>query len=184
MKPFDADGWYADVVRRPSPHHDARPSGTAIDLVVIHSISLPRGVYGNGLVDALFVGRLDVDAHPDFAPLRDLRVSAHFVVARDGALVQYVPIGARAWHAGASRWRGRDRCNDFSVGIELEGTDTDAFADAQYATLVPLVRALRAACPVRDVVGHSDIAPGRKTDPGAGFDWRRLDAGLAIAATR
>lgn len=176
---IDAAGCARGVRQRPSPHHDARPAGMAVELLVIHCISLPPGVFGGPAVDELFMGTLDCDADPAFDALRGLRVSAHFVIDRRGTPTQYVSTQARAWHAGQSRWRGRSRCNDFSVGIELEGTDTTPFEAAQYATLIPLVRALRAAHPIVDVVGHSDIAPGRKTDPGTGFDWARLHAGIA-----
>jgi AmpD protein len=124
------------------------------------------------------MNRLDADAHPYYAGIASLRVSAHFLVRRDGALVQFVPCAKRAWHAGASQWRGRERCNDFSVGVELEGTDALPFEDAQYATLAVLTRALRTAYPIADTVGHSDIAPGRKTDPGPGFDWAHYRAQL------
>ncbi|MCU0870420.1 MAG: 1,6-anhydro-N-acetylmuramyl-L-alanine amidase AmpD [Burkholderiales bacterium] len=173
---MDAHGFAAGVPLHASPHHDARPHGEAVSLLVVHSISLPPGRFGGRAVDDLFTGTLDCAADPAFEALRGLRVSAHFVIDRGGRPVQYVATHARAWHAGVSRWRGRERCNDFSIGIELEGTDTGPFEAAQYATLAALVRALRAAHPIVDIVGHADIAPGRKTDPGAGFDWARLRA--------
>ncbi|MCA1978951.1 MAG: 1,6-anhydro-N-acetylmuramyl-L-alanine amidase AmpD [Thiobacillus sp.] len=176
---IDADGWYAPANRIASPNCDARPDGAAIELVVIHNISLPPGVFGGDAVIDLFTNRLDWDAHPYYQGIRGLRVSAHFLIRRDGSLIQFVPCGLRAWHAGVSSWQGRERCNDFSVGIELEGSDDTPFTDAQYATLAPLVDALKRRYPIRGVVGHSDIAPGRKTDPGPHFDWRRLDGDAA-----
>ena len=150
-------------------------------LVVLHAISLPPGEFGGDAIARLFTNRLDPAEHPSFPGLVSLRVSAHFLVRRDGELVQFVPVHRRAWHAGVSRWRGRGRCNDFSVGIELEGTDDRGFSEAQYAGLPYLVRALRAALPLREIAAHSDIAPGRKTDPGVRFDWPRLFADLARA---
>ena len=140
----------------------------------MHGISLPPGEFGGADVVRLFTNRLDHDAHPYFATLRDLRVSSHFYIGRDGALVQFVPCARRAWHAGRSQWKGRERCNDFSVGVELEGTDTRPYTARQYARLARLIGALRAHYPIRDVAGHCDVAPGRKTDPGPSFDWRRL----------
>lgn len=172
--PIDADGWYAAARRIPSPNHDARPDGTAIELVVIHNISLPPGTFAGDAVIDLFTNRLDWDAHPYYQGIRGLKVSAHFFVRRDGNLIQFVPCSLRAWHAGASSWLERERCNDFSVGIELEGTDDTPFTEAQYATLLPLIDALKQRYPIRGIVGHSDIAPGRKTDPGPHFDWQRL----------
>jgi AmpD protein len=157
-----------------SPNQDARPDGVAIRLVVIHGISLPPGEYGGPGIAELFTNQLDATAHPYYATIAALRVSSHFLIRRDGELIQFVSCDARAWHAGASTWCGRDRCNDFSIGIELEGSDDDAYEDEQYETLVPLVEALRERYPIDDVVGHSDIAPGRKTDPGPWFDWSRL----------
>ena len=165
-----------------SPHFDMRPGGMAAELIVVHGISLPPGEFGGPWIDRLFCGDLPPAAHPYFAAIAGLRVSAHALVRRDGALVQYVPFQSRAWHAGASEWGGRRACNDFSIGIELEGTDETAYADAQYAALAALVRALLDAYPAlsRDrIVGHSDIAPGRKTDPGLSFDWLRLRQSLA-----
>lgn len=170
----DADGWVRGALRRPSPNCDPRPSGLPVELLVVHNISLPPGEFGGDGVIELFLNRLDCDAHPYYDRLRALRVSAHFLVRRDGALIQFVPCGLRAWHAGLSTWRGRERCNDFSIGVELEGTDDLPFTDAQYATLASLARTLRAAYPIVDATGHSDIAPGRKTDPGPCFDWPRF----------
>jgi AmpD protein len=173
---LDAAGWLAGARRLPSPNCDVRPDGMAIELIVIHNISLPPGVFDGEAVIELFTNRLDWDAHPYYAGIRDLRVSAHFFIRRDGALIQFVPCSLRAWHAGASAWQGRERCNDFSIGIELEGSDDAAFTEEQYATLMPLVQQLRQTYPIRAVVGHSDIAPGRKTDPGPRFEWRRFRA--------
>lgn len=173
--PLDPAGWLAGAHRIDSPNCDARPAGCAVELIVIHNISLPPGVFGGDAVIELFTNRLDWDAHPYYQGIRGLRVSAHFLIRRDGSLIQFVPCGLRAWHAGASTWQGRERCNDFSVGIELEGDDETPFDDAQYAALNPLLRTLRRHYPIRAVCGHSEIAPGRKTDPGPLFDWQRLD---------
>lgn len=173
---IDPEGWIAGARRAPSPNCDARPEGAAIELVVIHAISLPPGEFGGPGVEQLFSNRLDPGAHPYFAQIAALRVSAHFFIRRDGELVQFVPCALRAWHAGVSNWAGRERCNDFSVGIELEGDDDTPFTDAQYATLNAVLAALRAVYPVCAVAGHADIAPGRKTDPGPHFDWSRLVA--------
>ena len=170
----DEDGLVAGVRHLPSPHCDERAGSGAIDLLVIHNISLPPGEFGGpGILD-LFTGNLDATAHPYYREIAELKVSAHFLIRRDGELIQFVPCGKRAWHAGASSWRGRSRCNDFSIGIELEGTDDMAFEDAQYARLAELAAALKARYPIADIVGHSDIAPGRKTDPGPRFEWGRL----------
>ena len=174
-------GWIAGARRVPSPNCDSRPPGASVDLVVLHSISLPRGRYGGDAIERLFTNRLDAAAHASFGGLAGLRVSAHFLVRRDGALLQFVPLEARAWHAGASRWRGRGHCNDFSVGVELEGTDDGEFAAAQYECLARLLKELQQRLLVREIAGHSDVAPGRKSDPGAGFDWPRLLAELALA---
>ncbi|MBK9114295.1 MAG: 1,6-anhydro-N-acetylmuramyl-L-alanine amidase AmpD [Betaproteobacteria bacterium] len=183
-----ADGWVAGAARIDSPNRDARLPGVEPTLVVIHGISLPPGEFGGDGVLRLFTNTLDPAAHPYYATLAGLRVSAHFLVRRDGALVQFVSCAERAWHAGVSRWRGRARCNDFSLGIELEGTDATPYATAQYRTLAALLRALRARYPLGAAVGHSDVAPGRKTDPGPAFDWdalarltgaRRLPAGAS-----
>ena len=176
-------GWIAGARRVPSPNCDSRPAGTAVSLIVLHSISLPRGDYrkvaGGGAIERLFTNRLDPAEHPSFADLAGLRVSSHFLIRRDGELLQFVQVGARAWHAGVSRWRGRERCNDFSVGIELEGTDDGEFANAQYEVLLNLLKRLQDLLPLRDIAGHSDVAPGRKSDPGTRFDWPRLLAALA-----
>ena len=177
-------GWYRYARHRPSPHCDARPYGVALDLLVLHNISLPAGQFGGNFIDALFLGTLDCRAHPSFAALEGLRVSAHFLVRRDGSLVQYVGCEQRAWHAGASSFLGRSRCNDYSVGIELEGSDTIAFEAAQYDSLVALVDALIEAYPIRFIVGHSDVAPGRKTDPGPYFDWAALRRASGLDSSR
>ena len=171
-------GWLAGARRVPSANCDRRPRGAAATLLVLHSISLPPGRFGGDAIERLFTNRLDPGAHPYFRDIAALRVSAHFLVRRDGKLVQFVPLHLRAWHAGASSWRGRGRCNDFSVGVELEGTDDSAFEPAQYTRLRGLVRALRRRLPLRDVAAHSDVAPGRKTDPGTRFEWSRLLASL------
>ena len=165
----------------PSPNCDQRPDPADLSLLVIHNISLPPDVFGGPHVDALFLNRLDPAAHPYFATIHALQVSAHLCIFRNGRVHQYVPFDQRAWHAGVSHWQGRERCNDFSIGIELEGSDTQPFADAQYASLIAVTRALLRAYPAltRDAIaGHSDIAPGRKTDPGPCFDWPRYRAGL------
>ncbi len=178
---LEADGTCAGVDFRPSPHCDERPAGERISLVVIHGISLPPGDFGGPYIDDLFMGRLDPAAHPYFREIEGLRVSSHFVVRRDGSLMQYVPCAMRAWHAGVSAWKGRERCNDFSIGIELEGADDVPYAEPQYETLAALLRALFERYGTLDIAGHSDIAPGRKTDPGPWFDWARLRAALGLA---
>lgn len=167
----DQAGWCDGVRRIASPNFDARPAGTAISLLVIHNISLPPSQFGGPFIEDLFCNRLDCDAHPYFAQLRALQVSAHFLIKRDGDPIQFVAVNDRAWHAGVSSFGGRERCNDFSIGIELEGTDFEPFTPEQYLTLARLTRALRAACPLTDVAGHEHIAPERKTDPGPFFDW-------------
>jgi AmpD protein len=157
-----------------SPNQDARPEGSQIILVVIHNISLPSGQYGGNRVIELFTNTLDASAHPYYAEIHQLKISSHFFIRRNGELIQFVPCSQRAWHAGVSNWQGRERCNDFSVGIELEGSDVDAFETVQYDVLNRLLTALKKAYPIADVVGHSDIAPGRKTDPGPCFNWSRI----------
>ncbi len=156
-----------------SPNCDDRPPGCTVDLLVIHHISLPPGEFGGPGILQLFTNALDPAAHPHFESLTATRVSAHFLIRRDGKLLQFVPCARRAWHAGESSWKGRSRCNDFSIGIELEGTGEAPFTPPQYRRLAALTRALQARYPIRDIVGHSDIAPGRKTDPGPHFDWAR-----------
>ena len=168
------DGWLAPARRIESPNHDERPPGVAVSLLVVHAISLPPEQFGGEDISRLFTNSLDRSAHPYFAAIAHLRVSAHFLIRRDGELIQYVSCLRRAWHAGVSQWGGRERCNDFSIGIELEGSDSQPFESEQYARLAMLIESLRAHYPIAQVVGHSDVAPGRKTDPGPFFDWLRL----------
>ena len=170
-EPLWSDGWLRDARAVPSPNFGPRPAGTAVSLAVIHSISLPPGEYGGPEIEQLFTNQLDWDAHPYFDQIRGMEVSSHFVIRRDGQLLQFVSVDDRAWHAGRSRWRGREDCNDFSIGIELEGCDTRPFEPAQYERLAALIADLKRRYPIEAVVGHSDIAPGRKTDPGPFFDW-------------
>jgi AmpD protein len=177
-------GWWTAAQRCPSPNFGPRPAGAAIDLVVVHSISLPPGVYGGGEVFALFTNTLDWDAHPYFGTIRGIEVSSHFYIRRDGALWQFVDCDARAWHAGPSHYRGRGNCNDDSIGVELEGLEGDTFTAPQYAALSALCRGLAARYPIGHVAGHSDVAPGRKQDPGPGFDWPRLRQALDWPAGR
>lgn len=167
-------GWLRAARREPSPNFGPRPGCALIDLIVVHSISLPPGEYGTGAVQQLFTNRLDWDAHPYYQSIRGLEVSAHFFVTRDGVLWQFVDCDQRAWHAGASRYRGRERCNDDSIGIELEGLEGQTFEAAQYATLAHLCAELAARYPIAHIAGHEHIAPGRKHDPGPGFAWQRL----------
>jgi AmpD protein len=167
-------GWVAGARHVPSPNSDARPAGSSVTLLVLHNISLPPGRYGGGYIERLFTNRLAAGEHPFLDRLLDTRVSAHFVVARDGALTQFVSCDARAWHAGASVFRGRPRCNDYSIGVELEGSDFEAYTEAQYRCLDALLPALAAVYPLDAVAGHSAIAADRKTDPGPCFDWARL----------
>lgn len=180
----DGDGMVQGARYIPSPNCDERPAGAVIELLVIHNISLPAGEFGGPHIARLFTNSLDCSAHPSFENLRGLRVSAHFLIRRRGGLIQFVPCVRRAWHAGVSFWEGRTHCNDFSVGIELEGTDDRPFTASQYRTLGRLVRALAAAYPLVTAVGHSDIAPGRKTDPGPRFDWSRLRGALRARRSR
>ncbi len=171
-------GWL-DVARRcESPNFGPRPPGTVVELALIHSISLPPGHYGGDAIERLFTNRLDWQAHPYFETIRGLTVSAHFLVRRDGELVQFVSCDERAWHAGRSAWRGRTDCNDFSVGIELEGLEGDRFEPVQYDALVLLLQRLRARYPIDGLAGHEHVAPGRKGDPGCGFDWHRVAVAL------
>ncbi len=174
-----ADGLVAGARYLASPNCDPRPAGQPVTLLVVHSISLPPGQYGGDQIERLFTNRLDPAEHPYFAEIAGLRVSAHLLLRRNGDAVQFVPLQLRAWHAGESVWRGQARCNDFSVGVELEGGDDD-YTDAQYERLIELTRALRAALPLRDIAGHSDIAPGRKADPGDRFDWVRFLSALSL----
>jgi AmpD protein len=170
------DGWWRRARRAPSPNFGPRPAGAVVDLVLLHAISLPPGHYGGDAIERLFTNTLDFSAHPWFETIRGLEVSAHFLVRRDGETLQFVSIVDRAWHAGASQWDGRDDCNSWSVGIELEGLDGEVFESAQMLALVGLLQAVDATLPVRHVVGHEHVAPGRKRDPGAGFDWSLLRA--------
>ena len=172
-----ATGLLAGARQVLSPHFDARPAGVLPELLVVHGISLPPGEFGGAWIDRLFTGTLPGDAHPYFRDIAGQRVSAHALIRRDGQIVQYVPFGERAWHAGQSAYRGRSGCNDFSIGVELEGTDDTPYTDAQYGALAVLSAALLAAYPslsAQAIAGHNEIAPGRKTDPGPSFDWARL----------
>lgn len=180
---IDIGGMCAGAEYQPSPNCDERQDDVAISLLVIHNISLPPGEYGSDHVIAFFQNRLDHTAHPFFEEIRDLRVSAHFFIRRNGHVIQFVPCELRAWHAGVSSWKGRERCNDFSIGIELEGTDDLPYDDAQYAALIELTRALFVRYGVLDLAGHEHIAPGRKTDPGLAFDWQRYRASVSITGT-
>lgn len=177
-----SQGWYAQARHVVSPNVGVRPVDARIDLAVIHSISLPPGVYGGTEIEQLFTNQLDWSAHPYFEQIRGLEVSSHFVIRRDGGLLQFASVFDRAWHAGRSSWQGRDNCNDYSVGIELEGLEHEAFDPPQYDTLASLLQALRQVCPITSVAGHEHIAPGRKFDPGQAFDWPRLQALLGWPA--
>ena len=176
MLQLDDDGLIRECSFISSPNCDARPVGEQLRLIVVHAISLPPECFGGSGVIELFTNRLDADEDPYYAQICHLRVSAHFLVRRDGCCLQFVPTGLRAWHAGESCWRGQARCNDFSIGIELEGSDTQPFEPVQYRRLADLVDVLCAAYPIEGLAGHSDIAPGRKTDPGPCFDWKHLDS--------
>lgn len=171
---IDDDGWLEGATVVASPNCDERPAGSRIELIVVHAISLPPGRFGGEHIAALFQNRLDPELDPYFQSIHELRVSAHFLINRQGGLTQFVSCRQRAWHAGASRWHERERCNDFSIGIELEGTDYEPFTDVQYSVLATLAATLCTSYPICEIVGHSDIAPGRKTDPGPFFDWSRL----------
>ncbi|MBN2885100.1 MAG: 1,6-anhydro-N-acetylmuramyl-L-alanine amidase AmpD [Chromatiaceae bacterium] len=182
---INAEGWLAGARRCPSPNQDARPAHSLIDLLVIHNISLPPGDFGGPWIEDLFLNRLDPEAHPYFATIAALRVSAHLLIRRDGALVQYVPFERRAWHAGVSVFQGRERCNDYAIGIELEGSDDCPFTAAQYRALIDSTQAIRARYPTitpERIAGHSDIAPGRKSDPGPAFEWEHYLRALAAPA--
>jgi AmpD protein len=176
--PVSADGWVTRARRVESPNFNARPAADAVCLLVVHCISLPRGEFGGPAILQLFTNGLPLTEHPDFAGLAGLRVSSHFLIRRDGALLQFVSCAARAWHAGTSSWRGRPDCNDYSIGVELEGVDDGLYTSAQYEVLRALQSGLVARYPLRAMAAHSDIAPGRKTDPGPGFDWSRASAAL------
>ena len=169
-------GWLQQATRLPSPNFGPRPAQACIDLVVVHSISLPPGEYGGNGVQDLFTNRLDWDAHPYYQQIRGLQVSAHFYIRRNGELWQFVSCDDRAWHAGRSHYRGRDNCNDDSIGIELEGLEGDRFETAQYQTLAALSQALARRYPIAHMAGHEHVAPGRKQDPGPGFEWHQLQS--------
>lgn len=180
-------GYLQDAIQIPSPNYDERPIGSIIRLLVIHNISLPPNDFGgNGIIE-LFTNQLDYTAHPYYTGLRDLKVSCHFLIRRQGKIIQFVSCEKRAWHAGQSCWQGKDRCNDFSIGIELEGSDTIPFETIQYHQLVALTLALNRAYPIEYIVGHADIAPTRKTDPGPFFDWKHfrkaVQASIPAAST-
>jgi AmpD protein len=165
-----------------SPNHDERPDGAEPELLIVHGISLPPGKFGGAEIEQLFTNKLDWDAHPYFAEIQGLKVSAHLLIRRDGEVIQFVPFSHRAWHAGDSFFRGRSCCNDFSIGIELEGADETPYTDAQYENIIAITRALLGSYPglsAREIAAHSDISPGRKTDPGPAFDWLRLYDGLS-----
>lgn len=176
---MSAAGWLRSARQVRSPNVDERPPGEAVTLAVVHAISLPPEEFDGDAVERFFTNCLDCNAHPYFAQLRELHVSAHLFIRRDGEVVQFAPFAARAWHAGVSRWRGRERCNDFSVGIELEGSDQQPFTDVQYQRLAQCLAELVTRLPIADIAAHADIAPGRKTDPGPHFDWARLQRELA-----
>ena len=167
--------WHPGASVVPSPNFDQRPEGVEIDLIVIHSISLPPGQYGGEGIEQLFTNQLNADEHPYYAQIAGLKVSSHFLIKRDGALVQFVPVAQRAWHAGVSNWQGRERCNDFSIGIELEGDDDTPFEMAQYQTLQGLLKSLVDLWPIKAITSHAHIAPVRKTDPGPCFDWTHVE---------
>lgn len=179
---FDASGRCSQARFVASPNADQRPAGARCELIVIHNISLPPGVFEGDAVERFFTNRLPADAHPYFERIARMRVSAHFFLRRDGELVQFVECDRRAWHAGVSQWGGREHCNDFSIGIEVEGGDAVPYTDAQYAQLARLVRALARRYPISGIAGHEHIAQGRKTDPGPAFDWSRLRRGTRLAA--
>ncbi len=171
---FSADGWYLECKHLASPNFNSRPKNTSEHIIVIHSISLPPGIYNNNYIEDFFLNQLDVDAHPYFLEIKDLKVSAHFLIKRTGELIQFVSCNDRAWHAGESHYQGKESCNDFSIGIELEGDDETPYEDDQYIKLIELLGCLKKEYNIQDVVGHSDIAPSRKTDPGPLFDWKKI----------
>ena len=183
-KTFNIDthtGLLSAAIFMHSPHQDERPQASSIDMIVIHGISLPPGEFGGHAIEAFFCGHLPVGEHPYFTSIANLKVSAHLLIKRNGDIIQFVPFHKRAWHAGESQFRGQTRCNDFSIGIELEGTDNEVYEKIQYAQLSSIIRALQQAylIPHDRIVGHADIAPGRKTDPGPFFDWNYLKGTLA-----
>lgn len=181
---IDADGWCAGASQRASPNHDARGAGTVVDLLIVHNISLPPGEFGGPYIEDLFCNRLDYTLHPYFEHLKPLRVSAHFLIRRDASLLQFVSTHQRAWHAGVSTFKDRERCNDYSIGIELEGSDFKPFEPGQYRILGNLTAALQAHHGLTDVAGHEDVAPARKTDPGPFFDWRQYRDSYLSATSR
>ena len=176
MLQITEQGWCKEAMIIPSPNQDARPDNVSVELLVLHHISLPQGRFGGDDVVALFTNTLDSQAHPDYVLLHKLRVSAHFFIQRQGNVIQFVACNRRAWHAGVSCWQGRKQCNDFSIGIELEGHEYTPYTEAQYSALKHLITELRQCYPIQHIVGHQDIAPERKTDPGPFFDWRRVYA--------
>jgi AmpD protein len=181
MKIDKNNAWIENIYHNPSPNYDQRPAGTEIELLVIHAISLPPNQFGGQFIDQLFTNSLNENAHPSFAEIASLRVSSHLLIRRTGDITQYVSLQQRAWHAGVSSFAGRERCNDFSIGIELEGCDSIAYTDIQYQQLIKTIKLLQQTWPILTsdrIVGHCDIAPGRKTDPGPYFDWERLRNGL------
>lgn len=180
--PLWIDGWHQFSGRLASPNYGPRPRGAHVDLIVLHSISLPPGQYGGDEVQRLFTNQLDWDRHPYFKSIQDMKVSAHFYIRRQGELLQFVSADDRAWHAGNSSYRGRDNCNDDSIGIELEGVEGGSFEDNQYETLVSLCAAILQRYPITSIAGHEHVAPGRKADPGNGFDWPRLQQSLGLAS--
>lgn len=184
LAPLWQKGWLTAAKHLPSPNYGPRPADTPVTLAVVHSISLPPGEYGTGCVQQLFTNQLDWDAHPYFQSIRGLEVSAHFFITRQGHIWQFVSADDRAWHAGQSHWQGRDQCNDFSIGIELEGLEGVCFEEAQYQSLQQLIMHIAQRYPVTDIAGHEHIAPARKKDPGDGFDWGKLKSGLAHLALR
>jgi N-acetyl-anhydromuramoyl-L-alanine amidase len=177
--PLWTNGWYRFAHALPSPNFGPRPAGTTIDLIVVHSISLPPGEFGGDAVQRLFANQLDWDQHPYYKRIQGIQVSAHFYIRRNGDLWQFVALDQRAWHAGESSFAGRDNCNDFSVGIEMEGLEGGLFESDQYETLSSLCNAISLTCPIEHITGHEHVAPGRKFDPGAGFDWLRLQHMMA-----
>lgn len=181
MKLDTSSSLLEDCKQCPSPNYDSRPKGCEISLIVIHSISLPPGEYGGHFIEQFFQNKLDKNAHPYFQEILEMQVSAHALIKRDGEIIQFVPFNERAWHAGQSCYNGRERCNDFSIGIELEGTDTGNFEEAQYRQLSEIIAVLQSNYPkiTNNITGHSDIAPGRKKDPGTGFEWNKLKQHLA-----
>ncbi len=178
------NGWYRPAQHTPSPNFGPRPPNTSVDLIVLHSISLPPGQYGGPEIEALFTNTLDWDSHPYFQEIRGAEVSAHFVIRRDGTLIQFVSCDQRAWHAGRSSHHGRENCNDFSIGIELEGLEGETFEAPQYETLRNLCTDLAQHYPIAQITGHEHVAPGRKKDPGIGFDWQLLQHSLNWSADR